>query len=115
MEIIRYSKHQAIRLHQNWRAALREFGDGRLFGEPELAAWRERARSGLQFVHDGGTTSGSVQFDQDEPIPHPSELCERLELDGVWLFGSDFTWAVHAGHEDWDLAKSFERGTDSPT
>jgi len=67
------------------------------------------AREGLQFVHDGGSTSGSIQFDPHEPVPHPSEVCDHLQLDGVWLFGNDFNWAVHAGHEDWDVAKLFER------
>jgi hypothetical protein len=94
---------------------LRQFDGGRILESLELSTWNDRAKAGVQFVHDGGTTSGSINFNEDEPVPHPSEMCEQLGLDSVWFFASDFTWAVHAGHEDWDLAKVFEVPDSSST
>lgn len=108
MKIVRFAKRDAIRFDQEWRAAIRELDGGRTVGSLELATWYDRAKSGIRFAHDGGTTCGSVHFDEDETVPDPSEMCEQLELDAAWFFASDFTWAIHAGHEDWDLAKVFE-------
>jgi hypothetical protein len=108
MKIVRFHKRNAIRFDQEWRSALRELDGGRPVGSRELSSWYDRAKAGLQFAHDGGTASGSIHFDEDDTVLHPSELCEQLGLDSVWFFARDFTWAVHAGHEDWDIAKVFE-------
>jgi hypothetical protein len=125
MNVTRYAKRDAIRFDQQWRAALCELDTGRTLGALEMRAWHERARLGIQFVHEAETTSGIVHFEENETVPHPSELCGHLEenetvphpselcghlgFDRAWFFGIDFTWAVHAGHEDWDVAELLER------
>jgi hypothetical protein len=109
MNVTPYAKRDAIRFDQQWRAALCELDTGRTFGALEMPTWHERARLGIQFVREGETTSGIVHFEENETVPHPSELCGYLGFDRAWFFGIDFTWAVHAGHEDWDIAELFER------
>lgn len=110
MEIVRYSKSVAVRFDREWRAGMRANRLERLkFGVAELAVWRERARLGVTFAQDGGPASGAISFDPEETVPHPSELCEHLGLDSIWFFGDGYVWAVHTGHEDWELAELFEK------
>jgi len=114
VEIVRYSKADAIRFDREWRAALRRNRLQRLkFGVAELPLWRERAKLGMTFARDGGPENGAITFDVAETVPHPSELCERIGLDSVWFFGVGYVWAVRTGHEDWDLAERFEQPADA--
>ena len=114
VEINIYSKPEAIRFDGAWRAALRAQRLQRSkFGAPELLVWRERARLGVEFAQDGGPESGSIAFDADEAVPHPSELCEQLGFGSVWFFGDSYAWAVRTGHQDWQLAELFEKPPDS--
>jgi hypothetical protein len=114
VEIFRHSKSDAVRFDREWRSALRTHRlKRRKFGVAELLAWREYARLEVTFAQDGGSESGTVVFDQHETVPHPSELCEQLGLDSVWFFGNGYAWAVHTGHDDWDLAELFERPADT--
>ena len=32
-----------------------------------------------------------------------------LGFDAVWLFSTDFAWAIRTGHEDWDRLELFEK------
>lgn len=113
MEMVRHSKRDAARFDQEWRAALARHSFERRRLEPaDLPLWRERARLGISFASDAGSVSGTITFRDREPVPHPSELCEFLELDSVWIFGESYAWAVHTGHEDWDLAELFEQVSD---
>jgi hypothetical protein len=109
VEIVRHSKHEAVRFDQQWRNALRSpVRQGRQIELADLAAWQELARLDLSFAHDYGTDSGTIVFQDSEPIPHPSELCEQLNLDSVWIFADGFRWAVHTEHEGWEHAEVFE-------
>jgi hypothetical protein len=113
MEIVRHSKRDAARFDHQWRAALRErsFLRRRLVVS-DISTWQVRARLGITFAHDAGSVSGNITFDDRELTPHPSEICEVLKLDSVWFFGDAYAWAIHTGHEDWDLAELFEQSTD---
>ena len=114
MEIVRHPKRDAARFDQEWRSALRKrsFERRRLVAS-DLPAWQDRARLGISFARDDGSISGSITFQDREPVPHPSELCGFLELDSVWFFGDAYAWAVHTGHEDWELAELFEPAPNS--
>ena len=109
MEIVRHQKRDAVRFDQEWRSVLRErtFERRRLVAS-DLPTWQDRARLGISFAHDDGSVSGSITFQDRELAPHPSELCELLKLDSVWFFGDAYAWAVHTGHENWELAELFE-------
>lgn len=116
MQVERHSKRDAVKFDRQWRAALRNAPRlRRRFNSSDLPVWSEWARVGLLFAHDGGTSSGTIRFEDGEAIPLPSELCEELGLDAVWFFADGYRWAVHAEHEDVDLAEVFEEspGTDS--
>ena len=109
MEIVRHPKRDAARFDQEWRSALRKrsFERRRLVAS-DLPAWQDRARLGISFARDDGSISGSITFHDREIAPHPAELCELLKLDSVWFFGATYDWAVHTGHENWELAEWFE-------
>lgn len=109
MEIVRNPRRDAARFDQEWRSALRDrpFERRRLLVS-DLPTWQDRARRGVSFADEGGSVSGSITFQDHEPAPHPAELCELLKLDSVWFFGDAYAWAVHTGHENWELAELFE-------
>jgi hypothetical protein len=110
MKITRHATQDAIRFDRQWRASLRTGEHGRRqTGVIELSRWRTKAIAGLLFAHGGGTESGRIDFEPDETIPHPSEVSQMLGLDAVWLFSTDFTWAIRTGHEDWDRLELFEK------
>ena len=110
MKITLHSKQDAVRFDQQWRASIRA-GEhiGRRTRDLEMSRWRASAIAGLLFAHDGGTESGCVDFEPGETIPHPSELSQSLGFDAVWLFSTDFAWAIRTGHEDWDRLELFEK------
>jgi hypothetical protein len=109
MQIVQHPKRDAARFDQEWRSALREGRfERRHLVDSDLPTWQHRARLGISFAHDGGSVSGTITFQDRELAPHPSELCELLELDSVWFFGDAYAWAVHTGHENWELAELFE-------
>jgi hypothetical protein len=109
MDIVRHQKRDAARFDQEWRSALRgrPFERRRLLAS-DLPRWQDRARLGISFAHDDGSVSGRITFQDRELVPHPSELCELLKLDSVWFFDDAYAWALHTGHENWDLAELLE-------
>jgi hypothetical protein len=113
MNIVLYTRRNAVQFGGNWRVALREMGEGCILGPLELSAWREDAKAGFHFAHDGGTATGSVHFDPQEVVPPPSEVCERIQLDAVWFFATDFSWALHTEHEDLDTATLFKKSAEA--
>jgi hypothetical protein len=113
MEITRYSKQDAVRFDREWRAALRAAPrTRRRLGPAPARSTSQTARVGLRFAQDHGTASGAVTFLEGEPVPHPSELCEQLDLDSAWFFPDGYGWAVHTEHEDWELAEVVEEAAD---
>ena len=110
MKITLHAKQDAVRFDQQWRALLRTGEQSRrLTRDVEMSRWRATAIAGLFFAHDGGTESGRVDFELGETVPHPSELSQSLGFDRVWLFPTNFAWAIRTGHEDWDRLELFEK------
>ena len=110
MKITIHTKQDAVRFDQQWRASLRTGEHSRrLTRDVEMSRWRATAIAGLFFAHEGGTESGHIDFEPEETVPHPSELSQSLGFDRVWLFPTNFAWAIRTGHEDWDRLELFEK------
>lgn len=56
-----------------------------------------------------GQKAAVLTLNQRRLFPHPSELSQSLGFDHVWLFPTNFAWAIRTGHEDWDRLELFQK------
>jgi hypothetical protein len=105
-----YAQRDLAVLDQRWRGALRSAGTGVTVSDAAaLSEWSGRAGGTMYFESRDGSSGGEITFDRGA-APHPGELCQMLGLSEVWLIALDLSWAVLAGHEDWDRVQLFELG-----